>query len=316
MVIVPQSSLVHAQQFAFSLNPSQNHVIAKPGATIILPYILTNTGDPTVMKLQVYLLTSNDSTGSYELIPYNSDVPDFPQFTTSDVTLKIDEPFLISSREAVEFDLIMKSNENIAEGDYYFTLVAETEPTEGFGDTSSLILESGIGSNIYLSITKDGRLQTNGEITQFTVQPQYSFRFGNKEIAFFDSFEPVPVLLTVANKGKRVLQASGTITVQPKLNSETTVIPISKQYILANSQRLITGTSSESIKTSDSNTAILPGTFMGSYTAQANLQIGDDTEQSNVSIQYYVFPFTYTVAFILFMILFFLSSLILKSIKK
>ncbi len=294
LMLTPLIQNVQAQQFSFSLQPAQNHVIAKPGTTMVLPYKLTNTGDPIVVKLQPYILTVKDSTGSYELIPYHSDIPNFPQFNTSDAALKLGEPFLISSQEAIEFDLIVITNENIEEKDYYFTFVAELEPTEGFEDTSRIILQSGLGSNIYLSITKDGNIQNTGEVTQFNVQPQYSFHVGNRKIALFDSFQPIPISLTVANKGQRILQTSGSVSVHSSMSSETIVIPISEQYILANSQRLIAGSGNEGILSSDDNTAILPGRFIGAYSAQLALQIGDDSEQQIATVHYYVFPLRYS----------------------
>ena len=315
-LLTPQISSVYAQQFGISLKPVQSHVIAKPGSTITLPFTLTNTGDPIVVKLQPYLLSVKDSTGSYELIPYNSDIPDFPQFTTSDSALRIGEPFLISSQEAIEFDVIIVTNENIEEGDYYFTFVVESDPTEGFEDTSHIMLQSGIGSNIYLSVSKDGKLQSSGEITQFNVQPQFTFRFRNQQLAFFDSYQPIPILVTVANKGKRILQVSGSISVRSLTSSTATVIPVTEQYVLANSQRLLSGTSNEDIQTSDTTTAIIPGAFIGTYTAHASLQIGNDPQQQNVSIQYYIFPFRYSGYMLVPLLVLLAATRLIRSAKK
>lgn len=310
LILVPQLQNVQAQQFAFSLQPAQNHVIAKPGASMVLPYKLTNTGDPTVVKLQPYILTVKDSTGSYELIPYHSDIPNFPQFGTSDAALKLGEPFLISSQEAIEFDVIIVTNENIEERDYYFTFVAELDPTEGFKDTSRIILQSGIGSNIYLSITKDGSIQSTGEITQFNVQPQYNFNVRNHKIALFDSFQPVPIFLTVVNKGQRILQTSGSVSIRSSMSSETTVIPISEQFVLANSQRLIAG-KNEGILSSDDNSVTLPGTFIGAYSAQLAIHIGNTSEQEIITVHYYVFPFRYSAyGLIIVVILLFIPRLL------
>ncbi len=314
-LFVSQISIVQAQQFSFSLKPAQNHVIAKPGASIVLPYTLVNTGDPTVVKLQPYLLSVKDSGGSYDLIPYYSDVPDFPVFTTSDAALRIGEPFLISAQEAIEFDVIVVTNEHLKEGDYYFTFVVESEPTEGFEDTSHISLQSGIGSNIYLSISKDGNLSSSGEITQFSVQPQFTLSLGNRQLALFDSFQPVPILLTVANKGKRILQASGTLSVQSNLASRATFIPIPEQYILADSQRLLAGTSTGSI-IQETHTAVIPGSFIGSYTVSANVQIGNDAEPKNVSVQYYVFPFRYLAYLLIVFVFILIAPRILHLIKK
>lgn len=315
LFIIPILQSVQAQQFSFSLKPAQNHVIAKPGATAVLPYTLTNTGDPTVVKLQPYLLSVKDSSGSYDLIPYHSDLPGFPQFTTSDAALKIGEPFLISSQEAVEFDLIIATNANMEEGDYYFTFVVESEPTEGFEDTSHIILQSGIGSNIYLSISSDGKIKSSGEITQFNVQPQYTFKLGERQIALFDSFHPVPLLLTVVNKGNRLTHASGNISVSTNMSSEATVIPIPEQFVLANSQRLLTGSSMNDVQSTEANTVIVPGAFIGAFTAHANLQIGADPQQ-NLTIQYYVFPFRYSAYMLMLLLILIASPRILSSLKK
>lgn len=316
LLVAAHINTVNAQPFSFTLQPAYNQVIARPGSSAILPYTLTNTGDPTVVTLKVYFLSMKDSTGSYELIPYNSDIPNLPQFTTSDSALNLNEPFLIASQEAIEFDLIMTTAAETEERDYYFTFVVESEPSEGFEDTSRIILQSGIGSNIYLSVSTSGSIQSAGEITQFTVQPQYTFRFGNHEIALFDSYQPVPLLLTVANKGERIFQTSGTITVERALQRESLVISIPKQHILANSQRLINATSIENIRVSETSTALLPSAFIGAYTASTNLQIGTENTQTNVSTHFYVFPFKYTLYLLIVFFAIMTTPFIIRSFKK
>src|SRR5690606_36315760 len=75
------ASVVHSQQFSFSLAPQKQEVIAKPGAQIILPYHLTNLGDPTVVQLEAYLLQVADANGTYELVPYYADNPAPPHIS-------------------------------------------------------------------------------------------------------------------------------------------------------------------------------------------------------------------------------------------
>lgn len=297
---------VHAQQFATMLSPAQSHIIAKPGAEIIIPYTLTNTGDPVVIKLRVYGLAITDSKGSYELIPVDPSPSgtELPHFSTSDPILTLDSPFLVSSQEAVEFDLVIRTNEDIKEHDYYFSLVAEAEPAEGFEDTSRIILQNGIGSAIYLSLSADGNLDIDGEIALFEVRPQYSFQLLNHRIAFIDSFQPIPIILTVANTGDRIFPVSGQISVKSQQKAETIVIPIANQYILANSQRLLTSQPSDNQLQADSvTTALLPGSFMGLYQAQTYIRVGHNPDQLTAATNYVIFPFRYmTIGLIVFLL--------------
>src|SRR3989338_3635612 len=67
--------VAHASQFSFSQSPQSHEVVAKPGSTVVLPFTLTNVGDPSVMELHVYVVTIEDTTGAYGIVPYYSDNP-------------------------------------------------------------------------------------------------------------------------------------------------------------------------------------------------------------------------------------------------
>src|SRR3989338_3937484 len=131
---IPQT--VHASQFSFSQSPQSHEVMAKPGSTVILPYTLTNVGDPSVMELQIYALSVKDSEGSYDSIPYYSDNPEKIQFYLNNSLHSLQEPFFMNTSEAITYEIAVQVPENIKEGDYYFAVVGQTEQNKGFVDTS------------------------------------------------------------------------------------------------------------------------------------------------------------------------------------
>jgi len=286
---------VHASQFSFSQSPQSHEVMAKPGSTVILPYTLTNVGDPSVMQLQIYALSVKDSQGSYEIIPHYSDNPEKIQFYLNNSLHSLQEPFFMNTSEAISYEIAIQVPENVREGDYYFAVVGQTEQNEGFVDTSTVFLQGGVGSIIYLSVSSDGSLNQAGNITQFGVQSNHSIVWGNTEYRIFDSFADIPIVLSVANTGVNYFQAKGTVSVRPILfGSGSFIIDLVPAYLLSDSSKVMLSTKSSN----RSNTATIQAPFIGVFTAQAVVNVGTSAHTQISNISYLVFPFMYVLYFV------------------
>jgi len=283
---------VHAVQFSFSQSPQEYQVIAKPEATVVLPFTLTNISDPTVMKLQVYALSIQDSQGSYKLIPDYSDNPNSIHFDLNNSLHTLDEPFFMNTSEAIEYEIAVHIPKNIKEGDYYYAIVGQTEQNSGYVDTNTIFFQGGIGSIIYLTVNTKGVLSQSGNIAQFGVQSKHSITWRNKEYKLFDSFEYVPFVLSIANTGANVLQAEGSISIRPQfLRSDSRLIIIDSTYVLSETNKTLI--SSKSLDRN--NTAMVRAPFLGVFTAQAVVRIDSTANTLLADILYIVFPFTYVV---------------------
>ena len=282
--------VVHASQFSFSQSPQSHEVMAQPGKTVILPYTLTNVGDPSVMELQIYALSVKDSQGSYEIIPHYSDNLEKIQFYLSNSQHTLQEPFFMNTSEAITYEIAIHIPENVREGDYYFVVVGQTEQNEGYVDTSTIFLQGGVGSIIYLSVSSDGSLNQAGNITQFGVQSNHSIIWKNTEYRVFDSFADIPIVLSVVNSGMNYFQAIGTISVRPTLfESGSLVIDLVPTHLLSDSSKIILSTKS----LNKSNTATIRAPLIGVFTAQAVVAMGTSANTQISNVSYVVFPFTY-----------------------
>jgi len=288
---VPQR--VHASQFSFSQSPQSHEVMAKPGSTVILPYTLTNVGDPSVMELQIYALSVKDSQGSYDSIPYYSDNPEKIQFYLNNSQHSLQEPFFMNTSEAITYEIAVQVPESIKEGDYYFAVVGQTEQNKGFVDTSTVFLQGGVGSILYLSVSSDGSIDQTGSIAQFGVKSNHSVILGNTEYRVFDSFADIPIVLSVANTGVNYFQAIGTISVRPTLfESNAQLIELAPTYLLSDSSKIMLSTKS----LNKSNTATFRAPFIGAFTAQAVVKMGTSANTQISNVSYLVFPFTYILS--------------------
>lgn len=288
LLFIPR--VVHASQFSFSQSPQSHEVMAKPGSTVILPYTLTNVGDPSVMELQIYALSVKDSEGSYDSIPYYSDNPEKIQFYLNNSLHSLQEPFFMNTSEAITYEIAVQIPENMKEGDYYFAVVGQTEQNKGFVDTSTIFLQGGVGSILYLSVSSDGSISQSGSIAQFGVKSRHSVILGNTEYRVFDSFADIPIVLSVANTGVNYYQAKGTISVRSTLfESNAQLIELAPTFLLSDSSKIMVSP----LSLNRSNTATIRAPLIGTFTAQAVVTMGTSagTQISNVS--YVVFPFTY-----------------------
>ena len=273
---------VYAAQFAFSQSPQAHEVIARPGATVILPFTLTNVGDPTVMELRVYTVLVKDSQGSYALIPHYSDNPNSPEFYLNDSTHLLSEPFFINTSEAIEYEVAIHIPEGIREGDYYFAVVGQSAQNKGFVDTSTMFFQGGVGSMVYLTVSSDGVLHQSGSITQFDVQSKHIFTWHNKKYHVFDSFKNIPFVLSIANAGSNLFKAAGTISIRPIfLGTDAQLLSTDPTYVMAETNKILRSSQSSN----RNNTVIIQSPFAGIFGASSDVHIEE--------VSYIVFPFTY-----------------------
>lgn len=285
LLFIPR--VVDASQFSFSQSPQSYEVVAKPGATIVLPYTLTNVGDPSVMQLQIYALSIKDSQGSYEIIPHYSDNPGKIQFYLNNSRHLLREPFFMNTSEAISYEVAVGIPEHMKPGDYYFAVVGQTEQNEGFVETSTIFLQGGVGSIIYLTISPDGTYSHSGKITQFGIQSNYSITWGNVEYQIVDSFDDLPIVLSVANTGANHFQVNGTISVRPVfLGSDSRLITLNSTQILSEASKTLLSETS----VGRSNTATIKAPFMGAYAAQAVVTMGSSARTDIADISYVVLP--------------------------
>ncbi|HRN70947.1 MAG TPA: hypothetical protein PLS49_07250 [Candidatus Woesebacteria bacterium] len=304
-------SIIVAQSFSIELGPKQQEIITQRNKTITIPYTITNYADPQVLNLSIYTLSVLDNEGNYDLTPYKNDDTGI-HFKILGNTVALDSPFLLKSKNTLDFNLEITIPAEIQETDYTFSLVAQIEPQKGFENTNTILLQGGIASNIILSVTDSGNLDQKGNIIQYEFLTDKILNWGNKKIALLNSYQEIPVLLMASNNGNNAVKTSGSITLlsnNKEKRIERASFTIPPQYIFAGSQRLL--------KTSDTycennlnsvckktHSVVIKSPFMGLYNVAAVVSFGENAQISYNTITFLVLPITYLSIFLIFIIVF------------
>jgi len=301
----PKTIHAQSQSFSFSLTPTELELITSKNKTIPLTYTLTNTGDPTVIMIKAYRFEITDSQGNYTLLPYDTSLLDFP--TISPVgsepgsirdgqSILLEKPILVNSQEAIEFDLEVTVGLNVSERDFYIALVVESVPSGGFTDANYIVLQGGVGSLLYISVSEEGTRIQKGSVSLFDVKSPYSFTLGNSTYRLFDSYQNIPLIVRVANQGDRLFRSSGQLLMTHFGASSPQNIVLKELTIPSGSERNLVPIDNKKYVIQENDGAIiLPGSIAGVTTIHAFIQIGDESSRRTPAITYITFPFRATL---------------------
>jgi len=271
---------IHAQQVHFSLDPPIVQAKIKPGKTIIIAYTVQNSGDPTNLQFLVRPFTPAGQLGSLSLIPQMEGPV---QFNLENAEIVMEKPFFFPSREKRQAILRIHVPPGIPDGDYYYLVLAETVPAFSLGGESAGVASASIGSPLLITITDSGTTEIKATIAEFSFKPDYSFTIGNNIVSVVDNAKELPIVCSVRNMGKNLIQPQGTIIDQNGDSKNT--YDIISQNILSNSQRIIKTFASEDTTQKDA-TLVLSHLSVGSHRVTAQLSFGENT-----SIQYKTLSF-------------------------
>jgi len=277
-----------AQQVTMSVSPPLVQTLIKPGKTILIAYTFQNLGDPVPVKIHVRSFIPHNALGEQ----YIKDSIEGPvRFTLDNTDLVFDEPFLMKSGSSRQALLRIRIPEGAPEGDYYYTILAEAQPPAA-ADASVSQARTSIGSNILITVSETGRTEVKAHVSEFTIRAPLSFRIGNTLYRIFDSADPVPVTLTIANDGRNLVQPQGALVLHGMLGDKTS-FPVVSQNILAYSERMIRFSSPAAGNSVIPQSGTLRGFFVGSYTLSTNITFGEGTPQLISSVSFIAIPFRY-----------------------
>lgn len=303
-VLLPTPSF--AQQITLSIAPSLLEVIIKPGKSILVAYSLQNLSDPTIITARVLPFIPKGNNGNLEILKEFSGPI---RFSLNNADIAIDKPFFMRSRDQQQLLLNIRVPEGATEGDYYYTLLAETQPPPGIEGTSSSQAKTTIGANILITVTSTGETDVKGKIVLFEILPRYDINFFGKRHRLFDSNDKIPLMFSIENTGKNLVKPQGTITLRGNFGerAEYDILP---QNILAESQRIVTATPSATFDKPAS--LVLSGFFIGAYSLSANVDFGEGSPRLFASSSFVALPIKFTIVLIAGI---FITILIVKKIR-
>lgn len=310
--------IVRAQQITLSIYPTLLETVIKPGKSIMIAYRIGNLADPTVMKVRVLPFEPQGDTGNV-IIREEESGP--VRFSLDNTGLQLNDPFFLKTNESQQILLRIRIPEGAPEGDYYYTVLAETEPSPTVEGSTSSRARASIGSHILITVTSSGNRDIKGTVSFFDVLSRYTLHLFGRTVRLFDTFDAIPVVLKVSNKGSNVFKPQGTISLRGNFG-ETAQYDIIPYNVLRGSSRLLSATPSASVSCPVRNgpsycrtptTLILSGFFLGKYTLSANVNFGEGTPNLYNSILFFALPFKFILIIGITTIL---ALLVVKKVKE
>ena len=273
-----------AQQVHLSLDPPIVQAKIKPGKTIIIGYTVENMGDPMNLQFLIRPFTPAGQLGSLTVAPQ---LEGPVQFSLENVDLELEKPFFFPSKEKKQAVVRIHVPVGIPDGDYYYIVLTETVPALSAAGSSTGIASASIGSPLLISITESGITEVNATIAEFSFKPAYVFTIGNNIVRVVDNSKELPIICSVRNMGKNLIQPQGTIIDQNgMLKKSYSLIP---QNVLSNSQRVLKASSPDGVNQVDS-TLVLSHLSIGSHRVTAEISFGENSSIHYKTISFLALP--------------------------
>lgn len=288
-----------AQQITLSISPPIVETLIKPGKSILLGYTVENLGDPTTLEFKIRSFSPRGDFGEMKI---DDELISPIRFSLDNSDIQLEKPFLIKQRESKQALVRIRVPEGTPEGDYYFVILATSYPVPAIGGTTSSLSKATIGSTLLMTVTQSGRVETKARIALFDIVPDNIITLFGKKYKIVESATKVPINLVIQNLGKNLIKPNGEITLRNPLG-EKTVIPITPQNILAESQRQM-------------NISPLSGYFIGTYTVSARVTFGENSPQLFSNVTFVGFPTRLFISFLFLIALSVFIIFIMKSKKK
>ncbi len=261
---------VSAQAINLSITPPLFEVMIAPGKEIKQVFTITNDGGDVILIPKILYFIPDSTDGTVELT--DEVAPDWVKFNQ--------DAFSLKNGNRTDFTVTINPPEGTEETDHFLTLIIETTvPTDVLGQASTFY-KTIIGSNILVTVSKDGNPKKSAEIIEFTAPK------------LIDSFlNPIPYTLVLRNNGNSFWKPNG------KIISGDETLKLANLNILSGSNRNLLCLKDENLDECKATHNI----FLGKITHKLEFQMDDDTKIYKAETVTYVFPFM-LVAILIFLL--------------
>src|SRR3989338_8291334 len=211
------SSNVEAQQITLSISPPIVELLVKPGKTLLIGYTIQNLGDPTTLSVKIRTFSPQ---GDYGEMVIDLELISPIRFSLDNTDMQFEQPIFMKQRDTIQALVRIRVPEGTPEGDYYFTVMAETEPAPQIGGASTSLAKATIGSNLLLTVTKSGRVEIKGRVALFQIVPDFTFPLFGREYQVVESGKKIPIDLVIQNQGKNLMKPQGEVVLRGSLGEK------------------------------------------------------------------------------------------------
>jgi hypothetical protein len=276
-----------AQSGSLSISPPILEAVTKPGERVTQTYTLKNDGSETYATVFILPFEAADEFGNVKLLqsldeydPYNSKY----WFSIVQTNVELGKKIRLDRGSSIDITLSINPPADTPDGDYYFTLVFQTELDNLFINQGSktAVSQAQIGSNILLSVNKEGVIAKKAKIASF------------KAPKIIDSFSKINFNVSIANIGNGFFKPFGKISVDPLLGKAQT-LTLAPLNIITKSQRTISCMENERFIPCELPSKIL----IGPYKAKLSFEIDSDKTVYEAQTTIYAIPIYLSLSLVL-----------------
>lgn len=294
----------HAQNVSLGIYPPIMQADVTAPADPKADIYLENQSDQSVDINIAYkaFQAANSLDGQIEILDNTSAFPDplfFYRIKILDGNQSI-KSLTLSPKQNKKLTIEMPIPANQAKGDYYFTVLFTSSPSNSIISNSSE-QSLGVAMNVLLSVGPKGK--TQGYIQQFSAP-------------LFVNNGPIPFSLALQNTSDHFITPKGEIIIKNLFGQNVGKVTLMPVNILANSTRQIPDLLQADVNSKDYAViqsiveknalpvAVWPEKFLiGPYTANLTLSLSDSGPTFTKSLLFFAFPLTYLIAIILIFII-------------
>lgn len=256
------SKHVHAQNaLSVSISPPITEVMIQPGKEVRQTYILQNNGGDVVLKPRVVYFIPSDNLGNVDLT--ENEAPDWVKYDQESFNLKFEGQ--------KTFNVVFSPPETEDEIDHYLTLVFETDKAVDLIGQTSSFYKTEIGSNIIVTISKDGNPKKSAEIVKFTAPKIIDSLFGK-----------IDYQILIKNNGNYYWKPNGKININDK------TLKIAPFNILSGNERKISCLENEELKDCSYDQDFI----IGKVVSNLEFRLDEDSNIYKATTTTYAFPFS------------------------
>lgn len=283
----------HAQEIGFTIDPPVSHLAILPGRTATIPLTISSSGDPVPASITFSPFYPTGTTGEVNLVdctqPGLSSCLATSWFSIASASGSLNSTsektsgIFLNSKQPTNLTLRVSVPENTPSGDYPMTTLVRSEVPAKLTTNAHLIPQ--VGAHIIVSVLpSDGHYEQSGKILSFSSKEGMSIGFGKARIKLYDSFDQIPLVLTVQNTGDLLIKPSGVI--QSVGKSLPIRYEFAPQYILGHLIRVL-----QVADTPNGTSVILPrGFYVGRYTFKGELSLSEGSTPVTVETTFIALP--------------------------
>lgn len=267
LLIFPKN--IWAQQNAISLavTPPLFEVVIKPGKEVKQVYNITNNGSDTLLVPKILYFDVEDDAGNVSLT--ENPAPAWIKYSR--------DPFELKAQETKQFNVLVSPPEDEEEIDHFVTLIFETVIPSDVLFQNETFYKSQIGTNILITISKDGNPKKSAEIVEFKATKIVDSIFGD-----------IKYEVKLKNNGNSYWKPIGKI-----IFNDTKSIKMAPQNVLSGSNRNILCLSEENLVECKISKSSVVGLFdIGKRISTLEFSVDDDPKVYKAVAETFVFPFT------------------------